>query len=136
MEITAGCHTLRTGWPQWLGFRGFRCRPTFCQTSSWAVRLGTPSAVSPCCGSSHSLPTDWLVLLLATVVFVPGTLLAQLSTGAIEGTLRAMDGHALAGTAILINGGAGFRTVIISNASGLAMSLETPIKIRMLQRKL
>jgi hypothetical protein len=76
------------------------------------------------------------VLLLATVAFVPGTLLAQLSTGAIEGTLRAMDGHALAGTAILINGGAGFRTVIISNASGLAMSLETPIKIRMLQRKL
>jgi hypothetical protein len=64
------------------------------------------------------LPADRLVLLLATVAFVPGALLAQLTTGAIAGTLRAMDGHPLAGTAILINGGAGFRTVILSNASG------------------
>ena len=88
------------------------------------VRLGTRSAVSLCCGSSHSLPAVRLSLLLATVAFVPGSLLAQLTTGAIEGTLRATDGRPVADSPILIAGGAGFRTVIRSNANGeFAMTL-------------
>ena len=51
--------------------------------------LGTRSAASPCSSNSRSLPSvRRLGLLLATVAFVPGALLAQLTTGAIEGTLR------------------------------------------------
>ena len=88
------------------------------------MRLGTRSAVSPCCGSSRSLPAVRLGLLLATAVLVPGALLAQLTTGAIEGTLRATDGRPLADSPILITGGAGFRTVIHSNSNGeFAMTL-------------
>jgi hypothetical protein len=37
-------------------------------------------------------------LLLATGFFVPGALLAQLTTGVVEGTLRATDGRPLAGS--------------------------------------
>ena len=87
--------------------------------------VGIRSAASPCSSSSCSLPdVRRLGLLLATVVFVVGALLAQLTTGAIEGTLRAMDGHPLAGWAIRITGGAGFRTVIHSNSNGeFAMTL-------------
>lgn len=44
--------------------------------------------------------------------------MAQLTTGAIEGILRTMDGQPLAGSALLITGGAGFRTVIHSNPNG------------------
>jgi Carboxypeptidase regulatory-like domain len=50
--------------------------------------------------------------------------LAQLTTGAIEGTLRATDGRPMPGAPILIAGGAGFRTVIHSNSNGgFAMTL-------------
>lgn len=81
------------------------------------MRLGTRSAVSPCSSNSRSL-------LLAVVVFVPGALWAQLTTGTIEGTLRATNGGPVAGSAILITGGAGFRTVIHSNSNGrFAMTL-------------
>ena len=80
--------------------------------------LGTRSAVSPCCGSSRTLPAVRLGLLLATVTFVPGALLAQLTTGAIEGTARATDGRSVADSPILITGGAGFRTIIHSNSNG------------------
>lgn len=59
-----------------------------------------------------------LGLLLPTLVLVPGALLAQLTTGAIEGTLRATDGRPMPGAPILITGGAGFRTVIHSNSNG------------------
>ena len=83
------------------------------------VRLGTRSAASPCCGNNRRLPdVRWLGLLLATVVCVPGVLLAQLTTGSIEGTLRAVDGRPVAGAPILVTGGAGFRTVINSNSNG------------------
>jgi hypothetical protein len=44
--------------------------------------------------------------------------LAQLTTGVIEGTLRAVDGRPVAGAPILVTGGAGFRTVIHSNSNG------------------
>jgi hypothetical protein len=44
--------------------------------------------------------------------------LAQLTTGAIEGTLRASDGRPVAGSPILIAGGAGFRAVIHSTSNG------------------
>lgn len=44
--------------------------------------------------------------------------MAQLTTGAIEGTLRATDGRPTASAPILITGGAGFRTVIHSNSIG------------------
>jgi hypothetical protein len=81
--------------------------------------LGTRSAASPCCGNNRRLPdVRWLGLLLATVVCVPGVLLAQLTTGSIEGTLRAVDGRPVAGAPILVTGGAGFRTVINSNSNG------------------
>jgi hypothetical protein len=86
--------------------------------SSWVVRLGTRSAVSPCCGSSRSLPAVRFGLLLAAVAVVPGAAPAQLTTGAIEGTLRATDGRRVADSPILITGGAGFRTVIHSNSNG------------------
>jgi hypothetical protein len=59
-----------------------------------------------------------LGILLATVVLASEALLGQLTTGAVEGILRASDGHSLAGVAILITGGAGFHTIIHSNASG------------------
>jgi hypothetical protein len=52
------------------------------------------------------------------VVFVPGALLARLTTGAIEGTVRGLDGRPVAGSAIVVTGGAGLRTVIHSNSSG------------------
>ncbi len=81
------------------------------------MRLGTRSAVSRCCGSSRSLPAFRRGLLLATLL-VPGALLAQVTTGAIEGTLRAADGRPVPGAPILITGGVGFRTVIHSNSNG------------------
>ena len=86
--------------------------------------MGTQSVASPCCGNRSDLPVVRLGLLLATVAFVPGALLAQLTTGAIEGTLRATDGRPVTGTPILVTGGAGFRTVIHSNSNGrFAMTL-------------
>ena len=72
------------------------------------VRLDIRSAVSQCCGSS------WRAL---AVLLAPLALLAQITTGAIEGTVRAPDGHLLPGTAIDVAGGAGFSTVIHSDAS-------------------
>ncbi len=83
------------------------------------VRLGTQSAASPCCASSSSLPAiRQLGPLLATLLFVPGVLIAQLTTGTIEGTLRATDGRPVAGSPILITGGAGFHLTIQSNSNG------------------
>ena len=50
--------------------------------------------------------------------------MAQVATGAIEGTLRAADGHAVPGAPILITGGVGIRTVIHPNSTGdFAMTL-------------
>ena len=88
------------------------------------VRLGTRSAASLCSSSSRSLPDiRRLGFLLATVTFVPGTLLAQLTTGAIEGILRGLDGSPVTAP-ILVTGGAGFRTVMHSNTNGeFAMTL-------------
>jgi hypothetical protein len=58
------------------------------------------------------------------VALIPGILLAQLTTGAIEGILRAPDGRPVAGAPILVTGGAGFRTVTHSNSNGeFAMTL-------------
>jgi hypothetical protein len=58
------------------------------------------------------------------VALIPGILLAQLTTGAIEGILRAPDGRPVASAPILVTGGAGFHTVIHSNSSGeFAMTL-------------
>jgi hypothetical protein len=89
------------------------------------VLLGTRSAASPYSSSSRGLPNvRRLGLLLATVAFVPGVLLAQLTTGVIEGTLHTPDGRPVAGAPILVTGGAGFRTVIHSNSNGqFAMTL-------------
>jgi len=86
--------------------------------SSWVVRLGTQSAASLCSANSG------LTLLLSILVLVPGVLLGQLTTGSIDGTLRDSNGHALAGEAIIVNGAAGFHTVIHSNSNGeFAMTL-------------
>ena len=50
--------------------------------------------------------------------------MAQLTSGAIEGTLRAPDGGPVIAAPILVTGGAGFRTVIHSNSNGeFAMTL-------------
>ena len=73
MEITAGFHMRRTGRRPWSDFQDFPCRPTICRTSSWVVRLGTPSAVSLCCGSSRSPLAVRFGLLLATCCFGSGT---------------------------------------------------------------
>jgi len=88
------------------------------------VRLGTRSAVSACCGSSRNLAALWFGLLLAAAAFVPRALLAQLTTGIIQGTLRGVDGRPMPGAPILISGGAGFRAVIHSDSNGeFAMTL-------------
>ncbi len=55
---------------------------------------------------------------LASAVLVPGLAVAQLTTGVIEGTLRALDGSSAAGAEIVITGGTGFRTVIHSDSNG------------------
>lgn len=58
------------------------------------------------------------------MAFVPEALLGQVTTGAIEGTLRATDGRPLATAPILATGAAGFRTVIQANSNGeFAMTL-------------
>ncbi len=44
--------------------------------------------------------------------------MAQLTTGDIKGILRGSDGRPVAGSPILITGGAGFRTLIHSNSNG------------------
>ena len=86
--------------------------------------LGTRSAASPCSSNSRSLAGVRRLGLLLATAFVPGALLAQLTTGAIEGTLRATDGRSLAAAPILVTGAAGFRTVIHSNSNGeFAMTL-------------
>jgi len=88
------------------------------------VLLGTRSAASPYSSNSRSLPGVRRFGLLLATAFVPGALLAQLTTGAIEGTLRATDGRPLAAAPILVTGAAGFRTVIHSNSNGeFAMTL-------------
>jgi hypothetical protein len=73
------------------------------------VRLDTRSAVSQCCGSRSRL---------AAIAFAPLALFAQITTGEIEGTVRAVDGNPLPGRAIPITGSAGFRTVITSDVNG------------------
>ncbi len=80
--------------------------------SSWVVRLGTQSAASLCFVNSRFTP------LLPILVLVPGALLAQLTTGTIEGALRDSNGHPLAGSSIVVSGAAGFHTVVHSNSNG------------------
>ncbi len=43
---------------------------------------------------------------------------AQLTTGLIEGAIRAIDGHPVAGAPITVSGGAGFRAVLQSDSNG------------------
>src|SRR5258708_35109317 len=93
MEIIAGFHTPLMGWPPWSDFRGFRYRPTSYPTSSWEVRLGTRSAASPCSGSNRFPDLRRLGLLLAPMGFLPGVLLAQLTTGTVAATAPAAHGH-------------------------------------------
>jgi hypothetical protein len=82
--------------------------------SLWEVRLGTPSAASLCSGSSGLPPA----LLLCAILFIPSNLVAQLTTGVIEGTLRSPEGRPAAGRQILVTGGAGFRWVVACDANG------------------
>jgi len=82
--------------------------------------LDTRSAASRCCGSSRLS----LGLQLAVILFTPGTLVAQLTTGVVEGTLRGIDGSPLSGAQIQVTGRARFRTVVRSDANGeFAMTL-------------
>jgi hypothetical protein len=90
------------------------------------VCLGTQSAASACCTRSRSLPAVRRIgPLLATLFFVPGPLFSQLTTGAIEGTLRAWDGRPVAGSPILITGAAGLHLSIHSKSNG-AFALTLP----------
>ena len=84
------------------------------------VAANDPGGVAMQAGGAvaHAEHLRGLGLLLAPVIFLPGALLAQLTTGAIEGTLRATDGSRLAGESILITGGAGFGIVIRTNSNG------------------
>jgi hypothetical protein len=86
--------------------------------SSWVVCLDTRSAGSPCSGNSRILPEARLRYLLALLVLIPRALLAQLTTGTIEGTAFGVDGRPLPGAAILITGRVGFRSVVHSNSRG------------------
>ncbi len=82
------------------------------------MRLDTRLAVSLCCGSSGNFTALTIGLLLAIAGVVPDALLAQLTTGAIHGTVRDMDGRPLPGSPILISGGAGLRIAIRSDSNG------------------
>ena len=82
--------------------------------SLWEVPLGTRSAASLCSGSNGS-PS---ALLLCAIAFIPATLVAQLTTGVIDGTLRSADGRPAAGVRIVVTGEAGFRTVVARDANG------------------
>src|SRR6266853_4887316 len=55
MEITAGFRMLLMARPHSLDFRGSPCPPILLRMFSWAERLATPSAVSPCFNSSDKL---------------------------------------------------------------------------------
>src|ERR1700722_7087554 len=104
--------------PLWLDFRDCLCQPISCRMSLWVVRLGTQSAASLCSANSRFAP------LLTILVLVPGALLAQLTTGTIEGALRDSNGHPLAGSSINVSGANGFHTVVQSNSNGeFAMTL-------------
>jgi hypothetical protein len=86
--------------------------------SSWVVRLGTQSVASLCSANNRFAP------LLTILVLVPGALLAQLTTGTIEGALRDSNGHPVAGSSIVVSGAAGFRTVVHPHSNGeFAMTL-------------
>jgi hypothetical protein len=56
--------------------------------------------------------------VLAIASLLPGALLSQLTTGAIEGTLRAADGRPVAGKPIPVTGATGFRDTIHSDSHG------------------
>lgn len=111
MEITAGFHMLRTAWQRWSDSQDSPCRPIFYQMYSWVVRLDTRSAVSPCSSNSRISPEVRLGFLLAIVFWVPEALLAQLTTGTIEGTSFGMDGHPPPG------GGSSLQTAFVSAPS-------------------
>src|ERR1700688_4599701 len=98
--------------PLWLDFRDCLCQPISCRMSSLVVRLGTQSAASLCCANSRFAP------LLTILVLIPGAVLAQVTTGTIEGVLRDSNGHPLAGSSIVVSGAAGFHTVVHSNPNG------------------
>jgi hypothetical protein len=84
-----------------------------------AVMLsGTVSAVLQFFGNSGGSLATRLGYVSGIMAIAPIVLLAQLTTGVIEGTVRAMDGLPQGGTAILVMGGIGFRAVIHSNVSG------------------
>jgi hypothetical protein len=51
-------------------------------------------------------------------LLLPFAALAQLTTGIIEGSLRAVDGHALSGKPVEITGGAGFHATILTDSRG------------------
>jgi hypothetical protein len=56
--------------------------------------------------------------LLASLIFIPTVLLAQVTTGAAEGSLRDADGHLVLGAKILVTGGVGFRFTVPTNGNG------------------
>jgi hypothetical protein len=57
-------------------------------------------------------------LLLGILTLVPRISRAQLTTGTLEGTLRAADGHALGGTSLIITGSPNVQMVMHTNADG------------------
>jgi hypothetical protein len=59
-----------------------------------------------------------LARLLAVAILVPGALLAQLTTGIVEGTVHTPDGRPAPSVPILVTGSLGFRAAIHTTASG------------------
>ena len=78
------------------------------------MRLGIQSAASLCSGSS-GVPS---ALFLCAILCIPTTLVAQLTTGVIEGRLRSAEGRPATGRQILVTGGVGFRAVVACDANG------------------
>jgi hypothetical protein len=63
--------------------------------------------------------------LVIGLTFIPRVLAAQVSTGTVEGFLRDADAHPRGGAAIVVSGGAGFRSKLETNANG-AFALVAP----------
>ncbi|MGA3023591.1 MAG: hypothetical protein ABSF98_02355 [Bryobacteraceae bacterium] len=62
-------------------------------------------------------PQGAFALLLATIL-VSGTVLGQLTTGVVEGIVRAQDGHPLGGFLLVIAGGVHFRAEVRTSSDG------------------
>jgi hypothetical protein len=65
------------------------------------------------------MPRPWrVVALLLTAILVPVALRGQLTTGVVEGIVRAEDGHPLGGIPVVITGAVHFRAEVRTRSAG------------------